>query len=449
MPEPYNVVAANRQAVQSGLALGRAMFDNAMRMQQFQSEAAMRRLQEQQLAQQIELATRKYEQQVQDRANAAKAAAAYELYSQPTITENVELAGPPEPGGQPLGTAPVRMPNPAYIEDAGLRYIKAAGPYASDPEKLLLDAATVRVKQMQEKQEAPFKPSIVPVPIPGSSESALFGYTSPKSGQYVAGDLQFETDPATGQRFYRDSPVGRVKQDVQGAQAARQAAAAQQRMAESAPDLSVPNPQAPGLRTIPERNFEKFAQRESITPGTRSKIEQQQLEVSNVFRAGKELSRLLTPENVGLRGNVSRLWDGIASQINPDHKIGTATDASTVAAQFRAGVIRGMRSDSNIAEHERQTLEDAMPQVNNFLKGPAQAKSTLARILKQWGEKSRENAQTLGKPVFPQWLTKDEVTSMYAQGLISREEADALRDSNGWALIESLQRSALKPGAYR
>ena len=47
----YDIVAANRQAVQSGTALGAQMFNNSLRMQQLQSQEAMRRLQEQQLAQ--------------------------------------------------------------------------------------------------------------------------------------------------------------------------------------------------------------------------------------------------------------------------------------------------------------------------------------------------------------------------------------------------------------
>lgn len=107
----YDITAANRQAVQSGLALGAQMFSNDLRMQQFKSDEALRRIQEQQMAQQMAFQLQQHNMMVDQQAEMTKAMAQVQLESQPTV--QMPVVGPATPEGGDMGTTAV--PNPNYV----------------------------------------------------------------------------------------------------------------------------------------------------------------------------------------------------------------------------------------------------------------------------------------------------------------------------------------------
>lgn len=107
----YDVVAANRQAVQSGTALGAQMFNNDLRMQQLRSEQALQRIQMQQAAQKMAFDLEAHNMMVQQQADMTKAMAQVQLESQPTV--QLPVMGPASPEGGDMGTTAV--PNPHYV----------------------------------------------------------------------------------------------------------------------------------------------------------------------------------------------------------------------------------------------------------------------------------------------------------------------------------------------
>src|SRR4051812_15508292 len=113
---PYDIVAANSRATQVGAALGQAMFNNSLRMQQLQSEQAMQRLQQQHLAQQMAFALEAHDTAVQERADMTKAMARVQLETQPFLpapTGSNEMGQMIGPDGASMGEAG-KVPNFAY-----------------------------------------------------------------------------------------------------------------------------------------------------------------------------------------------------------------------------------------------------------------------------------------------------------------------------------------------
>ncbi len=98
------------RASRTGFAAGAAMGANSLRYQQLQSEAAYRRLQEQQLAQAMALQMEQHDLAVQERADMTKAMARVQMQSARMLPAPAD--GPPEAGAsQPTAF----LPNPEYM----------------------------------------------------------------------------------------------------------------------------------------------------------------------------------------------------------------------------------------------------------------------------------------------------------------------------------------------
>lgn len=448
---PYDVVAANRQATQSGLALGQAMFNNAYRMQQLRSEEATRQLEERFRAAQLSNLLQQQQLAIDEQADRAKAVAAMQAESQlyPPVpqTEPIEML----PGGPETRTTLAPNPSAPLPEDLYMKYMAPVNAKWQRPgSRSTLDDLADYAKIKKERQEGQFEPGFKPVtdPATGKTYSAFQG--SRNSAQLIfQPDIVNLTDPNTGKPvsvIQTGNSVKQIPQDIEG----RQLRVGDVRKLKDLPGGAalLEWDDGKGAFVLPARNAEAaqkiLSSAGNITTPVRTMLEKQQAEVGKVFALGKQLAPLLTPENVGVKGMATRAFEGVAAQLVPGFKIGKSTDTVATAKEFQAALIKGLKSDSNIAEPERKTLEVAFPTPQNWFEGAPQSKAKLATALHNWGTLSRNNAGILGKPIMPQWLTRDEIRTQLANQQIDEETADRLMEDNGWALIDALRADALR-----
>jgi hypothetical protein len=148
---------------------------------------------------------------------------------------------------------------------------------------------------------------------------------------------------------------------------------------------------------------------------------------------------LLTPENVGVRGAVSRLKESALGQINPNMKVGSSTEMLATSKAFMAGLVRALRSDGNIGIQEREELIAGMPTPDKLLSSVQDSKVKLAAQLELAAIKSRASANNLGKPITPYFLKIEEIEQMIASGQLTAEEAAKLWQGNAWNLINTIR----------
>lgn len=291
-----------------------------------------------------------------------------------------------------------------------------------------------------------FSPSIITLKDPNTGKDVSIVKTGPKSSRPLTNTPDFTpeiisvSNPVTGEQV----PI--LKKGPRSAQPiAQDAGKRQEHMAmlnwalKNAPDLMKID-ESTGQAFLPPENFTEASKRASLTTSTKGKNEQQMQDTESVFYFGKKLLPLLTSENVGVRGAISRnLIENGAGMLFPWMKIGEATETLSVAKEFNAALIKTLRSDGNIAEAERKSIEGALPSAEQLLKSPQAAKIQLATQLERAGTLSRVSAQRLGKPVAPFFMTWDELRKLVADGKISFEESKRLWDNNAWKMIDSIK----------
>ncbi len=415
------------------------------RMQQLKSEAALRRLHEQQAAETLRYAIWQHNQAIDEQADNAKRSAVFQSMITPTLT--VPAEGPPMAGG-PTPTAQVA--NPGFVENMGEAWLLAN---KGNPNmgKVMTEAGALMLNQarLKEAAQGPHQPSTGRLTTPSGREIEFFQGSKNSAQPIYSPEMVNLTDLNTGKQvsvIQTGNSAKTVPQDIES----RQIRVDDLKRLKEAPGGAklLEYDEKVGGFTLPPQNAE--AARELLSGATqisqpvRTALEKQQVEVGKVFALGKQLAPLLTPDNVGVRGMANRAFEGVAAQLVPGFKISKATDTVAVAKEFQAALIKGLKSDFNIAEPERKTLEVAFPTPQNWFEGAPQSKSKLATSLENWGTISRSNAQALGKPITPQWLTRDEIRQKLGAKEIDLETANNLMEDNGWALIESLRAEALR-----
>lgn len=455
MPADWNPGTQFIQAFSVGSQSAVQGFEAGMRMQQLRSEQAMRQLHERQAAETLSYAMHQHQAAIQQEADTAKANSVFQTLITPTLSMQVPVSGPPTADGQSLGTASVKVANPAYEPDTGKALIRAFSPTIRTPaeaERLVMDAATVNYhlgeakRQEALSRESQFDPSGKSVILP-DGQKVQGVMTSKNTFQPVySPEITNLTNPETGETtpvIRQGNTTKNIPVDIGARQTNHQILQKALEIDPSKVDVTTDQNGNIIAKVSPEA-WKQVSQQGALTTPVRTSLQKQDIETGKVFSLGQQLAPLLTPENVGVRGMATRAFEGVASQILPDFKIGKSSDTVTVAKEYQAALVRGLKSDSNIAESERQTLSSAMPDPASWYKGAPQAKAALATTLEQWGTLSRNNASVRGKPVTSQWMLPEEIHKAFLAGKISETDANALMEGNGWRLIDSLRKSAVR-----
>lgn len=147
----YDVVQANRQAVQTGTALGQAMFSNSLRMQQLKSEQALQQLQQQQAAEMLSWTIRQHHMAIDQEAKNAKSTADFMARISPTISVPLNDTDANDPNSVQ------QVSNPYYNPNMGAAFIQSFLPSATNEKEAANIAATggalmYHQGQMQEQE---------------------------------------------------------------------------------------------------------------------------------------------------------------------------------------------------------------------------------------------------------------------------------------------------------
>lgn len=180
----------------------------------------------------------------------------------------------------------------------------------------------------------------------------------------------------------------------------------------------------------------------TVTTATQTRFEQAEANALQTASRARRLLPLLSPENVGPRGMLTRTAEAVAGTAIPGYKVGTAIEAVTVARQFKSGLIDMLKSDSNISVKEVDAIEGALPQPDKFITASNQEKVKLAATLEDVGQLSRNNAKLRGKPVSPIWLMPGEIDARLKAGEINEDEALKLLEGNMWIFVALIRQNA-------
>lgn len=430
--------------------MGNAM-ELSLRRQQFQSQSALRRLQEQQIAQAMALKMQENDLAIQFRADMAKAVQAAQDASSPTVTVPMQGA---DVGTSVSGSdmAPPVMtvdnPNPMRKIDAAMQFI-APVVAKYQPDKVGGFVNDLLLNEVRMQNERQFEPAIKQIPRPGGGTAEVLT-TSPKSAQLMTpGPNIVEQD---GQQFYQSGP-NTFTRIPESASERQKAAFNRNQQADQLKFIRDNNPKvyadlftnAPlnpetGLPEVSPEAIATAAKSAGFQGGTLGQMEQQNISAENLVQVGKELFPLLTKENVGVRGFARRWGARLGLEDMPGFKdASNAEQAATLGRVFVASIFRTLRSDSNINEREVRALEAAAPDPAKIITQPEVLKAQMSALLRNAAEKSRSNAVRMGRDVSPFFLTREEIIARGQAGQLTLEQAAQLQNNSAWKLIEALE----------
>lgn len=162
------------------------------------------------------------------------------------------------------------------------------------------------------------------------------------------------------------------------------------------------------------------------TIGTKTDVQKQALAAENAVRGGAELLANLGPESVGFRGAFNDLVinRGLVQLFPEMEQEGVATGRSLMTA-FSERMIKSIKADSQLNQHERAKLEAALPKMGVDESFP-NARRKIITFMEEARNVSRSNAERLKLPI-PDWtLTKSEIARKYQAGEITKEKAEEL-----------------------
>jgi hypothetical protein len=396
----------------------------SLRMQQLRSERAAQAARERALVQEMSIQMEKRDLMIQYRADMEKALGKAKMAASPTVLV---------PGADGAGTFEMPNPNPLSQEDATFQNVlPVIAKY--EPDKVPEALRMIATAKYQKEQSQEFTPTAGSVQTP-DGRSIPFVKTSPRSAQLV-GESTVETinDPQTGKSVtgVRAATGGfkPLPQNIEQRQISKWAM-------ERAPELMVMRDD--GTAYLPPENFNEAARRSGLGQAFKTQMLEQMAATSGAFETGQKLLPRLTPENVGVRGAVSRFKDAALGQINPNMKTGTSSEMLATSKAFMAGLVRALRSDGNIGIQEREELIAGMPTPDKLLSSVQDSKVKLAAQLELAAIKSRASANTLGKPITPFFLKVEEIEQMIQSGQLTAEEAAKLWQNNAWNLIGTIR----------
>jgi hypothetical protein len=395
----------------------------SLRIQELRSQKAAQAARERAVAQEMALIMEKRNTMIQYRADMEKAIGSAQMVSGSTVP----VFGP----NGAVGSVP--NPNPISTEDAAFQHVlPVVARYEPDKVPEVLRGIATAKYQQDQRQE--FTPTAGEVQTP-DGRRIPFVKTSPRSAQLV-GESTVETvnDPSTGKQVTGvRSATGGFKplpQNIEQRQIAKWAM-------DRAPELMVMRDD--GTAYLPPENFNEAARRSGLGQTFKTQMLEQMAATQGAFETGQKLLPLLTPENVGVRGAVSRLKESALGQINPNMKVGSSTEMLATSKAFMAGLVRALRSDGNIGIQEREELIAGMPTPDKLLSSVQDSKVKLAAQLELAAIKSRASANNLGKPITPYFLKIEEIEQMIASGQLTAEEAAKLWQGNAWNLINTIR----------
>lgn len=455
----YDIVAANRQATATGTALGQAMFSNSLRMQELQSQQALLRLQQQQAAQKLAFDLQAHNLAVQERADMTKAMAQVQAESMPFIpaphgSEDMRLMIGPD--GAPMGE-PGKIPNPAYkpLDQSLLQNVLPviAKYRPQEADNFIANTAMLPYRMAEAKRMEALAKQANDEAGPGTIQRVTGDYPNAptvnvyvpprgKGSNQLVGEANPEIVTQGGRQFIRNKD-GTLKPLAQDANA-RMTAHALNAQAEKAPDLSIPNPDAPGLRMIDPARFDDFAKRAGITTKTKGELEEREMKAEDVFALGQRLLPLIDEDTTGVKGGLKKWAQDVGvTLLVPSLDDPKVTQASAAATQFSAMLVKALRSDASIDRREVERLQTASKMVGAVTKQAAMTK--LSSFVEQARDLAVRSNQRRGLPP-PDWtMNKRQLAARIdlPEGdplHISKEQAHDLYNHSADSMLDQIHR---------
>lgn len=393
------------QGVQIGANIAGNRIEQSRRMQELRSMESLRKLQEQQVAQNLQLQMEQNNLAIQYRADMSKAMQTASLASSPIVPVVTQFGAMPAPNPQRMSQT-----------DAAYRFV------------------------------LPVIAKYEPAKVPGAMQDLAMAEYRGRAAAFQDSDpeIRTEIDPATGKEVsFSRTPRGwsRIPDDVATRQKAQnenqRRTAAFKSALEVRPDLVEFD--ANGVPSISPEKYAEAAKLAGFESGTKSGLEQQQIAGERVFRSGRKLMGLLDG-NVGVPGAIKR---GLA-QVGLDKVFGVenasdAVAAQTVGREFVAQIFKALRSDSNINKDEVARLEAAAPDPTRLITTPKVEKAKLLSVLEGAFETSRANAQKMGTPITPMFLTMPEIEARISNGQLTAEQAAEIWENSATLLMEEIR----------
>jgi hypothetical protein len=200
-----------------------------------------------------------------------------------------------------------------------------------------------------------------------------------------------------------------------------------------------------GRAFLPPENFNEAARRSGLGQSFKTQMTEQIHAANKTFAVGMKLLPLLTPENVGVRGAVARrVQEAGLGQFFPEMKVGSASETQAVVSNFRASLVRALRSDGNIGIQEREELIQGMPTPDRLISSVQDSKVKLATQLELAGIASRSAANSKGVPITPFWLKPEEIKQLIISKQITEDEGIEMWNGNAWNLINTIRSQVQK-----
>lgn len=219
------------------------------------------------------------------------------------------------------------------------------------------------------------------------------------------GTLKTEIDPTTGRpiTIMQTGPrTARPLLDTEGAIRNRQTAMALHKQAEDARELSIPNPDAPGLRMIDPNRFEEFSARSRFTPGDVSTIEQRIVKREETARRFVPLieraETIFGPK--AITGTV--IVDRVLANVNPKWVEGQRVQGREAARFVLENIFQSLsEGQGRLSDQDVERYRALAPELGNIkeliAENPERARQVLQRLQKEIARDAISDMRMLGR----------------------------------------------------
>lgn len=184
-----------------------------------------------------------------------------------------------------------------------------------------------------------------------------------------------------------------------------------------------------GTPSVTPEAFARYQKEGGLTNANKTKAQETVSSALNSMQQIRQVMPMLNSATIGPRAAVEDIVvDRGLANIFPELMNKQRVSAAQLLSQVRSGVIRSLRTDSNIAEAERRSLESQVPGPAQFGTSPARALQQLQTIQEGVLQRAIRATANLKQPLsdeLVQFVSPDDIQSFVQQKIMTPDQARA------------------------
>lgn len=220
------------------------------------------------------------------------------------------------------------------------------------------------------------------------------------------------------------SPLGKMLQDLERATAEGKEDEAKYLKTAIEQEIT---PKGMQLEIGPEGTIRFFQGAGGLTTQNTTKSQEREYQQERLIREGAQLTRLLTPEDLGLQGVLRENLGGLLGQIDPKLAETQVAENRSRLRAYREGALRAVSDDARFSNKDREAIEKMFPS-DSWIENLPQAKAKLRTAVAIFAQRASAESARRGQKSITD-LSPEELVAQARDGKIDKDVAAALLDA--------------------